>query len=271
MTNFSHRQIDLSGGLRIGVETAGNPRGAPVVFSHAILTSSVMWRAQASLLADHGFRVLLLDTRGHGSSTPLSAPYAIEDLADDVVRVLDALDIQRAHFVGLSLGGMTGFSLGIRHPARIASLVLCDARADAPASYAAPWDERIDIARQYGCGALAESTVERWFGKDFLASHPYVKAQFVELIAGTSVEGFAGCARAIQKLDLLDQVDRIKVPTTLVVGAKDGVLPEAMSELAKRLPQAVLDVIPAAGHLPNIDQPVAFNASLLGHFERYKA
>jgi 3-oxoadipate enol-lactonase len=82
------------------------------------------------------------------------------------------------------------------------------------------------------------------------------------------VEGFVGCARAIQRLDYLPRVSQIQAPTTLIVGANDGPLPQAMADLQKLIPGSVLEVIADAGHLPNIDQPAAFEAALLRHFER---
>jgi 3-oxoadipate enol-lactonase len=133
-------------------------------------------------------------------------------------------------------------------------------------AFAAPWDERIELAQAQGCQALAQSTTERWFGAAFLESHPAIASQFMSTIGHTSVAGFVGCARAIQSLDYLTQAPQISVPTTLIVGANDGPLPATMQDLQTRITGAVLEVIPGAGHLPNIDQPEAFNSALLRHF-----
>jgi 3-oxoadipate enol-lactonase len=146
--------------------------------------------------------------------------------------------------------------------------VLCDARADAPAAVAAPWEERMQSALREGCASLAVSTTERWFGKPFLEAHPELAQRFRAGVGATTVEGFVGCARAIQRLDYLARVPRIQAPTTLIVGANDGPLPQAMADIHKLIPGSVLDVIPGAGHLPNIDQPAAFDKALLRHFER---
>jgi 3-oxoadipate enol-lactonase len=242
---------------------------APVVFmAHSILSASMMWKTQAELLAQRGWRVLRVDTRGHGASQAPAAPYAMADLVADTVAVLDALQIERVHYVGLSLGGMSGFGLGIQHADRLHSLCLCDTRADAPAAFAAPWDERIAIAQRQGCVALADSTIERWFGKAFVDAHPIIAQTFRMTAAATSVEGFVGCARAIQRLDYLHDVASIATPTSLIVGANDGPLPQAMRDIQASIAAAVLETIPGAGHLPNIDQPDAFNAALLRHLDR---
>lgn len=243
---------------------------APVVFmTHSILSSSMMWDAQAALLAAAGWRVIRADTRGHGASSAPAGPYTMNDLVADTVLVLDALKIERAHYLGLSLGGMSGMGLGIHHADRLLSLCLCDARADMPATFSAPWDERITLAQQQGCGALAASTTERWFGTPFLEAHPEIASRFRETATRTTTEGFVGCARAIQKLDYLPDVGRITTPTTLIVGANDGPLPQAMRDIQALICGAMLEVVPQAGHLPNIDQPAAFNAALLQHFNRF--
>ena len=243
--------------------------GAPVVLmTHSILSSSVMWDQQATLLAGLGWRVVCVDTRGHGDSQAGATSCTMDDLVADTVAVLDALRIERCHYVGLSLGGMSGFGLGLRHADRLLSLCLCDARADAPADFAALWDGRIATARAQGCQALAIPTTERWFGKDFLAAHPSLARKFQTTAASTLTEGFVACAQAIQGLNYLPDLSRIHTPCTLLVGAKDLPLPQAMSDIQTRISGSVLEVIPDAGHLPNVDQPELFNAALLRHLAR---
>jgi 3-oxoadipate enol-lactonase len=267
MTTSKSMKVKGAGG-EIAVQVSGAKNAPAVLMSHSILSSSAMWREQVALLVQRGLRVVCADTRGHGQSSAPPAPYHMDDLVADAVAVLDALDIERAHLVGLSLGGMMGFGLGILHPQRVASLVLCDCRADAPPPVAAPWDERMQSALREGCATLAASTTERWFGKPFLEAHPEIARSFRDGVGATSVEGFVGCARAIQRLDYLARVPQIQAPTTLIVGANDGPLPQAMADLQQLIPGSVLEVIPAAGHLPNIDQSAAFDAALLRHFER---
>lgn len=245
--------------------------GAPVVFmTHSILSASMMWDAQASLLAANGWRVVRADTRGHGESDAPAGPTTMADLVVDSVAALDALGIAQAHYVGLSLGGMSGFGLGIDHADRLLSLVLCDARADMPPAAGAVWPERIAIAQQQGCAGLAASTTERWFGRPFLEAHPAIAQRFQATASATSTAGFVGCAEAIMGLDYLGRVAKITTPTTMIVGANDGPLPQAMQQLQRLIAGSVLEVIPGAGHLPNIDQPAAFNAALLHHLSAHR-
>jgi 3-oxoadipate enol-lactonase len=250
----------------ISVTAQGPVNGTAVLMTHSILSASFMWDEQAALLAEQGYLVLRADTRGHGASDAPAGPTTMDDLVADSIAVLDALDIHKAHFVGLSLGGMSGFGLGIHHPQRLLSLVLCDARADMPPAAGAVWPERIATAQAQGCAGLAVATVERWFGRAFLDAHPAIEARFVDAVGRTSVAGFVGCAQALMGLDYLPRVGDIKTRTTLIVGANDGPLPQAMQALQGLVPGAALEVIAGAGHLPNIDQPAAFNAALLRHF-----
>lgn len=268
MSASSRRQIVAGADGPIALELFGEVGAPAVLMTHSILSSSLMWGEQAALLATRGYFVVCADTRGHGASGAPPGPYAMADLVADSVAALDALGLDKVHYIGLSLGGMSGFGLGISHADRLRSLVLCDARADAPPAFAAPWDDRIATARSQGCAALAAPTLERWFGKAFLDARPELARRFHAAATNTSVEGFVGCARAIQGLDYLADVGRIDVPTTLVVGANDGPLPQAMADLAARIPGAQQEVIADAGHLPNVDQAGAFNAALLRHFDR---
>ncbi len=249
----------------IRVHCHGDSRAPAVYMAHSILSSSAMWSTQAQLLASRGWYVVCADTRGHGDSVAVEAPSTMQHLVDDTVAVLDALGIAKSHYVGLSLGGMSGFGLALTHPQRLLSLCLCDTRADTPPEASAPWDERIVTAERDGCAALAQPTLERWFGRAFLDAHPDIAQRLLKVAASTSVNGFVGCARAIQQLDYLGRLSEIALPTTLIVGANDGVLPQAMTQIHQRIAGSVLEVVPQAGHLPNVDQPAAFDAALLRH------
>lgn len=255
---------------KLHVQCYGEPgTRAPVFFSHSILSSSAMWAAQVENLVQQGWHVICADTRGHGQSSTTSPQADMQTLVSDTVAILDALQLTQVHYVGLSLGGMSGFGLALQHADRLASILLCDARADAPPDVALPWDERIVTAQEHGCQALASATLERWFGKQFLESHPDIRKRLGDIAAATSINGFVACARAIQTLNYLPQVGNIRLPTTLIVGSRDGVLPQAMQQLAQRIDNSVYECIDDAGHLPNIDQPEAFDAALLRHLHRH--
>ena len=256
----------LEGMLSVRV---GGPDTAPtVLFGHSILTSGAVWHRQAMLLATEGYRVVCLDTRGHGASDAPSAPYAMDDLVDDAISVLDSLGIARVHYVGVSQGGMTGFGLGIRYPDRLASLCIVAARADAPPPFAAAWDDRVALARRHdSVDELAAPTADRWFGTDFLGAHPAIAEDLLTCIRQTSAVGFVGCAQAIQGLDYLDGVSTIAVPTALIIGERDTSLMQPMHDLAPLIATATLHEITDAGHLPQVDRPTDFEDILVPHLK----
>lgn len=255
-------------GCTLQVVDEGDAGQPAVLLAHSIMTSSRMWQPQVEALRAMGLRVLRADSRGHGGSGMAGdTPLSIDRLADDVVAVLDALAIERVHFIGLSLGGMVGFSLGQRHAQRLASLVICDARADSPPAFARPWDERIALARDRGMSALVQPTVDRWFGDRVGALDRSALAELREDIARTAVSGFVATARALQGFDYTSGLHGMP-PATLIVGELDGVLPEVMAELVQQIPAGKLSTIPSAGHLPNLEQPAVFDRVLTEHFSR---
>ncbi|WP_176463991.1 alpha/beta fold hydrolase [Bordetella genomosp. 11] len=254
------------GDAPFAVVEQGPDAGPCVLFSHSVMTTHAMWQGQLDRLSQAGYRAIAYDARGHGASVVSPAPYRMRQLGDDVIGLLDALDIAHAHLVGLSLGGMIAFDLATRHPTRLLSAVICDARADSPEAFAAPWDERIEMARGQGMKALASPTIDRWFGAGFRESG---QARAIHrMICETPVEGFVGTGRALQDFDFRPGLDKVDLPVTLICGDNDGVLPAEMASLAQRIPGAVLEMIPGAGHLPNIENPAAFDAALMRHLAR---
>jgi len=264
MTTHTHMLSGPAG--KIAVHVSGPSDGPAILMTHSILSSSMMWREQASLLAATGWRVICADTRGHGQSECQTQSCSMDDLVADSLAVLDGLHIEKAHYIGLSLGGMSGAGFGIQNSDRLLSLVLCDCRADMPAPMGDVWNDRMASALQDGCQSLAVPTTERWFGAPFLASNSTTAKAFQDTISQTLVNGFLSCAKAIQGLNYLDRISQIKVPTTLIVGANDGPLPQAMQGMQEKIHGSHLAIIPQAGHLPNIDQAHLFNAALMRHF-----
>lgn len=251
-------------GLRVG---GAGERGA-IVFIHSILTSSAIWRRQAVRLASEGWLTVCLDSRGHGRSTAPLPPYRMDDLVRDAVAVLDAVRIERAHVVGVSQGGMTGLGLAIDHGERLASLCVCGARADAPPAFSAGWEARIETALAKGIDSLLRPTAERWFGAAFLEREPALAEALTACMRETSLDGFVGCARAIQTLDYAERLHRITTRTTLIIGRRDEALLQPMRDISRRIAAANLVEIEGAGHLPQLDAPDAVDAALDAHLAR---
>jgi 3-oxoadipate enol-lactonase len=247
------------GGISLRAQVEGK-EGAPwVVMSHSIMADSHIFDKQAAALRDD-FRVLRIDIRGHGGSQASPAPYDMALLVEDVVKALDHFDIDKAHFIGLSLGGMIGFGLALAHPQRVASLVIASARADAPEGFVSAWDDRIAAVRQDGMKALAASTVERWFPlNEFLTANPAVRTSITAAIENTAPQGFEGCARALQGLNYLPDLGSIQARTLLIAGANDATIPDDMRVIQSRIAGSRFEVIANAGHIPTMDNADTFN------------
>ena len=252
---------EIPGG-RLFTRIDGPDEGPWLVLSNSLATDHTMWNGQMALLTRH-FRVLRYDTRGHGASAAPPGPYGFDDLVGDVLAVMNHHGVERAHYVGLSLGGMTGLGLALAHPERVAGLVCCSARADNPEPFVKSWDDRIALVVQGGTGALVPGTIERWLTPAFRAAHPDETASLAAQIRGTSPEGYTGCAAALKTLDYLGRLGRITVPCGYIAGAQDSAAPVgAMQAMADATPGGELVVIPDAAHIANVNNPTAFDAAL---------
>ena len=244
-------------------ELSGKDNAPVVVLSHSLASSLEMWRPQMDELNRH-FRVLSYDTRGHGGTDAPALPYTLAQLGEDAMALLDALDMDVVHWVGLSMGGMIGQQIVLNHPGRFRSLSLCDTAAVLPKEADPVWQERIDLARSEGMTALVKSTLERWFTPAYIARNPPMVDVIRRHLLATPVDGYAGCSEAIRGLDYLDRLSEIKAPTLIMVGEDDPGTPvDASRAMHDRIPQSKLVVLPSAAHLSNIEQTKGFNRALM--------
>ena len=250
-------------GIQVNYALSGR-KGAPVVvLSHSQSASLLMWNPQMDVLNPH-FQVLRYDIRGQGSSDAPSGAYTLELLAEDVIGLLDALSINEVHFVGLSVGGMIGQALALNHAHRLTSLALCDTASVIPQEAQPLWEERIKKVLSKGMDALLDETMERWFTPAFLKQGSPMLEIIRKQILATSVQGYLGCAEAIRRLNYLDRLSAIKIPTLIMVGEDDPGTPVSASKaIHERISNSKLVILPSARHLSNVEQSEAFNANLL--------
>jgi 3-oxoadipate enol-lactonase len=254
-------------GIQMNYELSGK-KGAPVVvLSHSMSSSLLMWNPQMEALNPY-FQVLRYDTRGHGRSDAPSGAYTMDLLAEDIIKLLDALNMDRVHFVGLSMGGMIGQCLALNYSHRLRSLTLCDTGAIVPAEGQPLWQERIDKVRTEGMEKRLEETMERWFTPSFLAQDSKMLATIREQILTTPASGYIGCAEAVRKVNYLSRLSEIKMPTLIIVGEEDPGTPVSASKaMHKRIPDSKLVVLPSALHLSNVEQAEAFNTTLINFLQ----
>ena len=239
------------------------PEQAPVVvFSSSLGTTHEMWDAQAAALNDE-FRVLRYDHRGHGRSPAPPGPYTVDGLAGDVLELLDHLGIERATFVGLSLGGAVGMTLALRAPERLERLALvCTARQFGPPE---TWAERAATVRAEGVEAVADAALERWLTPEAPAA---MRERLRAMLVSTPADGYASCAEAIGGHDLRGRLGGIRMPVLAVAGDGDPASPpEELRAIAGEIPGARLHVIERARHIAVVERADEFNR-LLGSFLR---
>ena len=242
----------------------GDKDGELVVLSGSLGSDLRMWDPQVGALTAAGYRVLRYDHRGHGQSPAPAGPYTLADLSADAIELLDRVGAPRAHFVGLSLGGMVGMWLAQHAGPRLRSLTLCCTSAELrPAS---GWADRAAAVRQRGMRALSTAVVERWFTPPWRAGRPQRVRYYEAMVAATPAEGYAACCEAIQTMDIASGLSDISTPTLVIAGADDPATPpDHGRRIATAIPSGRLEIVSPAAHLANVECSLKVNALILGH------
>lgn len=246
--------------------------GAPwVMMAHGLATNLSMWDDLVDSLKDE-YRCLRYDARGHGATPPTSGDYSFELLTADAAKILDALHVKNAHFIGLSMGGMVALGLALHRPDWLSSISVCDARAEADEEYIEGWNHRIQIVRKGGMAALIDRTLQRWFTPAFLATPSPALDKMRSMMGGTSSDGYCGCGAALKALHYGARLGEIRTPTMLLVGAQDlGAPPPIVREMHRAMPESRYVEIPNAGHISNVEQPVLFAAAVRSFLKEVEA
>lgn len=230
-----------------------------LVLSNSLGTDLSLWNPQIPVSSEH-FRVLRYDTRGHGQSSQGSRNFTIEDLAQDVIELLDHLEADRVSFCGISMGGMVGMALALSRAERINKLVLCNTGARIGTEEL--WNARIDAVRSGGMAAIADTVVQRWFKPEFRVKHPEVVDSFHQGLLNTSPEGYARCCIALRDADFRQSIAAIDRPTLIVAGSFDpATTTEDARFLSANIANAKYVELPTA-HLSNIEAAEAFTREI---------
>ncbi|MBU1236802.1 MAG: 3-oxoadipate enol-lactonase [Gammaproteobacteria bacterium] len=247
-------------GIDIHYDVQGE--GPWLILSHSLGTDVTLWDDQMDTLTPH-FRVLRFDTRGHGGSSAPTIPYDFAMLTADVLGLMDELDIERAHFCGISMGGMIAQHVALAAPERIDKLVLLSTTSGYPPEARALWAERIEGVRRDGVKPLVKATLERWFTAPYRAALPEVMERIARLIRATPAAGYIGSCQAIAALDVTDRLSALRCPTLVIAGADDAGTPPAMGrKIAEQIPGARIELVSQASHLCNIEQKSRVNSLL---------
>ncbi len=262
------RDFATINGFKLAYSLRGDRRHPVVVLSHSLATNLELWNYQLPLLARR-FRVLVYDLRGHGASDAPGDNYTLQELASDVAALLDHLQISNAAFVGISIGGMIGQHFALQYPEKLAGLILCSTGARTEPQAKAAIEERIETVRREGLASQVAQTLARWFTPKFIEEAPANISWIADLILRTSVDGYAGCAHAVQGLDVIDALDQVRARTLIVPGQFDVAFPEKTSRaMQQRIPNAELCLLEGAAHLGNVEQAHRFNEIILSFLNR---
>jgi 3-oxoadipate enol-lactonase len=247
-------------------ESTGSGPGTPLVLGGGLGTTLTMWEPQVGALA-RSRRVVRYDHRGHGGSPAPDGPYALADLAGDVLVLLDRLGIERACYAGLSLGGMVGMWLAIHAPARIERLALLCTSAHMPP--ASRWRERAAAVRAArSTEVVVDGVLAGWLTPAYVAGHPVVVGGLRAGMVAASPEGYAGCCEAIGGMDLRADVSRIAAPTLVIGGTADpSTPPEHQRRIAGAIAGARLELVSPAMHLASVEQAGLVTRLLAEHLD----
>lgn len=250
--------VDIQGNS-FAVRCDGPDTAPALLLSNSLSSDLSMWDEQVPHWAKR-FRIIRYDQRGHGQTAAPPGAYSMDQLGRDALAVLDHFSIPRAHFCGLSMGGMVGLWLLTHAPERIGRAVLSNTSA-----YMGPadlWNGRIALAREGGMEATVEPTVKRWFPASFHSAAPAAIERMRDMIRRTSLAGYVGCCEAIRDMDQRESIRAIRNPVLVIIGAKDpATTPEAGRAIHAAIPGAALAVLDAA-HISNVEQPDAYMSTV---------
>ena len=244
-------------GIKVNYRVSGH--GPWIILSHPVSANMEIWEPQIKALAEH-FSVLQYDIRGHGDTEATEGPYPMVQLADDAAHLMAYLGIEKAHWIGTSLGGMIGQAFAIKYPDKVDRIVLANTTCQAAANAQSIWGERALQAEMHGMSSQVESTISRWFTKGFIENNIHVIRQIEDMINKTSVVGYRGTSNALINFDLSAQLGSIKSSVLVIAGEHDQATAVAMSQkMVSLLPKAQLVIIKDAAHISSTEQWEFFN------------
>jgi 3-oxoadipate enol-lactonase len=251
--------VELGSGETIYYEAAG-PEGAPaIVFSHSLGQGTYLWNAQVEHFS-RSFRTVVYEQRGFGRSSSQQPPNTLAGMGYDVLALMDHLGIAKAHFCGISIGGMVGQWLGVNAADRIEKLVLSNTAAKI--GTADFWQKRAEDTRLAGVEQFLPGSAERWLTTDFRTEHPEVVQGLENSVRRSSIAGYAAGCEVLATMDLRDTVSDIKLPVLCIGGNEDPTTPPADQRfLVEQIHSARYRELPS-GHLSCVNRPALWNEAV---------
>ncbi|MDG6904227.1 MAG: alpha/beta fold hydrolase [Nitrososphaerota archaeon] len=254
----------LINGTKIHFGDVGSSQDPPIVLIHGFPLSSDMWKPQIEFLKNR-YRVIFYDVRGHGKSEVGDGQYTIELFVDDLIAFLDHLKIMKAALCGLSMGGYIALRVIERNPERVSSLILCDTGPQTDSNEVKlRRASNMKAIKADGVEIFAEGFLKAVFRSESFIARPTEVAAIQQMIVANSEIGICGTLLALAcRTDTTDSLDKIKVPTLILVGEDDKVCPPRLSELMNsKILNSEIHIIPKAGHISNLENTEEFNRQL---------
>lgn len=244
----------------ISYQLEGNRDGLVIVFSNSLGTEMSSWDEVVELLKDD-FSILRYDIRGHGQSDVIdSQTTTVSDLALDVVDLLDTLEIKKAWFCGISLGGLTGMKLAIDHPELFHGFVV--ANTSPRIATAEIWEKRIELIKNQGMIPVAEGAAARWYTENFIMNNSALVLSMKNYLMYSSPVGYSACCEALMNENLWSELERIHSPFLIISGKHDEITTENDAlKMQSLIPKSQMKTL-AANHLSNVECPKEFAASI---------
>ena len=241
-------------GKTLSIQVEGSEQAPIIIFSNSLGTDKGMWDPQAAYFKEK-YRVVRYDTRGHGQSDVIDET-TFASLGEDVIDIMDALNIEKAHFCGISMGGITALWLGLNAANRFNSITIANSAAKIGQTDA--WITRADTVEQNGLSDLVKTTHTRWFSNEFDYENNALAQQTIQSLAITQPKGYANACRALAYADVRHELPNIKTPALVICGSQDSVTTLEDGEfMCAQLHNAELAILNAS-HLSNIESPNEF-------------
>ncbi len=253
-------------GIDFYYEEEGEKHAPTVIFSNSLGANLRMWDRQVEALK-HKFHIIRYDQRGHGRTTVPTTSFDFDDLANDVVHLMDELEVNQANFVGLSMGGMTALGLGIMHARRFLSLTASNCVATFSEDARQVWRDRVKTVASEGLAPILNATIERWFTKDFIDKNKAEVGGIRDMVGATEISGYIACCAALERLNYVPNLSSIDIPTLLIAGRYDvGTPPVEMRKMKELIVDSRYEELPTA-HVSNIEAYQDYNELLLKFFD----
>jgi len=248
-------------GIHVSYLDEGASTGMPLIFIHGFPFNKEMWSTQLTALSD-SHRCIAYDVRGHGDSEAGAAQFGIPQFADDLFSFMDALKIDKAVIVGLSMGGYIALHAIKKNPARIAGLLLCDTQCAADTQEGR--DKRrktIAFIQKNGLEVYAEESLKNLFAPGSFQSNKEEVLFIKNTILKTRPENICFTLQALaDRTQTCSSLEQIEVPVLILVGKEDKITtPEVAEKMHSLISNSELQIIENAGHLSNLENPERFN------------